>query len=81
MYYISMDGKVIGSGLSKGELNQWILELEQTLPEDKKSTFRKEFGFADKDNFVNLEHFLYDTELNLPIKTSYKDKILSVYKA
>lgn len=80
MYYISMDGKVVGSGLSKGELNQWVLELEQNLSEDEKLTFRKEFGFVDKANFVNLEHFLYDTELNLPIKVSYKDKILSVYE-
>lgn len=65
MYEIIYNDEVVGSGLSKGETNQWILDLEKELNAKDIFEFRKAFGFAEG----NFENFLYDShsEYNINI--------------
>ena len=66
MYKICINKEEVALGLSHGELNQFLLELHDGCCEKNKKKFRKELGFSG--NVKLFEDYLYENELNLPIK-------------
>lgn len=79
MYYIKKNENIVGNGLSKGELNQWLIDLDNSLPEHEKEKFRKDLGLSKQVNQADFEDFLYDEELKLPIETTHGEEILVIY--
>lgn len=75
LYDLYVDEDKVGNGLSKGELNQWILDLYSELNESEKFAFRKEFGVNNEDNF---EDFIYENEIICPLKVKHKDNIITI---
>lgn len=80
MYSIKKNGKIVGDGLSKGELNQWLIDLDKVLPEHQRELFRKDLGLEKQVSDADFEDFLYDNKLELPITTTHAGKELIIYK-
>lgn len=79
MYYIKKNENIVGNGLSKGELNQWLIDFDNSLPKHEKEKFRKDLGLRKQVNQADFEDFLYDEELKLPIETTHDGEILVIY--
>lgn len=74
MYYdIYMNNEMVGSGLSHGELNQWLLNLSDELTGDDKYVFKKDLG-AELNQ--DLEDFLYASKPSLPLRINHKDDVI-----
>ena len=69
-YDIYINNEAVGSGLSYGELNQWVLDLDDELTGDNKCNFRRDLGL---DIDENLEEFLYSNTLQVPFKITHKE--------
>lgn len=79
-YDVYMDGYKLGIGLSKGELNQWILDLAKELyenPEELKK-FERNLG---KPEDITLEDFLYNNDFALPFHAEFGKEMLAIDEA
>lgn len=74
MYDIIIEGELVGSGLSPGELNQWIIELNDELNKKESEIFRNGFGHTEG----NFEDFLYSSKLKFPIKSKLGSQVLKI---
>lgn len=76
-YDVYIDGEKLGLGLSKGELNQWLLELHAELKSEVQvAVFEEGFGC----NSENFEDYLYETDLSLPKVVDFGESVLVVEK-
>ena len=78
MYSITKDGNIVGDGLSRGELNQWLIDLDKVLPEHQQELFRKDLGVCKQVSDADFENFVYDSNLELPITTTHAGKDLVI---
>ena len=78
MYSIKKGGNIVGDGLSRGELNQWLIELDKVLPEHQQELFRKDLGVCKQVSDSDFENFVYDNNLELPIITTHAGKDLVI---
>lgn len=78
MYSITKGGNIVGDGLSRGELNQWLIELDKVLPEHQQELFRKDLGVYKQVSDADFENFVYDNNLELPITTTHAGKDLVI---
>ena len=78
MYSITKGGNIVGDGLSRGELNQWLIELDKVLPEHQQELFRKDLGVFKQVSDADFENFVYDNNLELPIITTHAGKDLVI---
>ena len=67
-YDIYMNNEMIASGLSHGELNQWLLDLEEELVGDSRYVFKRDLGAEQNQD---LEDFLYASKLSLPLRVNH----------
>lgn len=74
MYNIYINKELVGSGLSHGELNQWILDLDSELTEPEKKSFRDDLGFIEGD----FEEYLYETKLDIPVSLPFQKDTLDI---
>lgn len=74
MYEIVYNNEVVGTGLSPGEANQWILDLDKELNDKDVLSFRRAFGFT-KGNF---EDYLYDSSLIFNIEVDFNGLPLTI---
>lgn len=79
-YDVYMDGYKLGIGLSKGELNQWILDLAKELDE-KPEELKKFEDNLGKPEEVTLEDFLYDNDFTLPFHAEFGKEIMAIDEA
>lgn len=77
MYDLFIDDKQIANGLSPGELNQWLIDLEKELKDEGKKHFRKDLGFT-KETKEGFESFLYNNQIEAPKFIQFKDKFLLI---
>lgn len=61
-YDIYANNEIIASGLSVGELSQWIIDLDKELKNDEKYRFRKDLGFQVHNE--NFEEVVYENLRN-----------------
>lgn len=78
MYSITKGGNIVGDGLSRGELNQWLIDLDKVLPEHQQELFRKDLGVRKQVSDADFENFVYDNNLELPITTTHAGKDLVI---
>lgn len=74
MYEVIYNNETVGSGLSIGETNQWILDLEKELNEKDVFEFRKAFGFTKGD----FEDFLYDSHSEYNVNITFNNHQLII---
>ena len=80
MYNLCINGKLVGQGLSFGELNQWLIDLDRELNEADRIKFKKDLGFEYKINQNNFEDYLYNNQINTPLTIRFGDKLINVTK-
>lgn len=76
MYKVCINKEEVALGLSNGELNQFLLNLHDGYSDKDKKKFRKELGFSGDVKL--FEDYLYETELNLPIKFKMKRETIRI---
>lgn len=74
-YDIFMNDNKIGNGLSNGELNQWLIDLDDELEDIDKETFRKDIGAGTSKD---LEEFLYSKAILVPLIARHKENLVTV---
>lgn len=77
MYDLLLDNEIVGSGLSFGELNQWLIELDKELNEQDKKVFRRELGLQNESQY-NFEEFLYNNKPMTPLKLKFKSQMILI---
>lgn len=82
MYNLSVNGENVGSGLSVGELNQSILDLDKEIKEKHhKSAFRMMLGYNEEESSEkSFENFLYNHGLEIPAYTTMRGDIVAIEK-
>lgn len=70
----------MGQGLSFGELNQWLIDLDRELNEADRIKFKKDLGFEYEINQNNFEDYLYNNQINTPLTIRFGDKLINVSK-
>lgn len=75
MYDLYIDGKLVGMGLSEGELNQWILDLDRELDGLYRRKFRNSFGLGKQ---VDFEMFLYKMKIETPLSVEFGLKVIDI---
>lgn len=78
MYNLSLNNKVVGQGLSFGELNQWLIDLDKELNEQEKVVFRKDLGVSMGANQVDFEEFMYSNKPNTPLKLKFGNSVVLI---
>lgn len=73
-YSIYVDTELVGSGLSPGELNQWLLDLNQELNSIESLQFKGDLGFSQG----GFEDFLYENELIPPISARFGKSLVFI---
>lgn len=68
-YNLYINNELVGTGLSKGELNQWLLDLNRELDYFGSLEFTDSLGWQGEGAFAD---YLYDNELELPITLAHK---------
>lgn len=77
LYNIFIDKEQVGLGLSSGELNQWLIELNRELSIESSKLFMSDLGLNNKD--ISFEEFLYSVKFtNLPISVRFNNEILKI---
>lgn len=76
-YKLYINSSLVGFNLSKGELNQWLLDLHLELKKEKAKTFREALGFVEED-FESFENFLYETEIEVPKIIEFGEEIVEI---
>lgn len=76
-YNVYIDGENLGIGLSKGELNQWILDLHKELDDDAEAQKDFEIQLGKPEN-ISLEVFLYENDFQLPFSADFGKEILAI---
>lgn len=74
-YDLYLNNEVVGNALSNGELNQWLLDLDDELTSEGKDNFRRDLGAKSGENF---EEFLYSNTLPVPLKVMHKNDVLII---
>lgn len=74
-YDIYINDDKVANGLSYGELNQWILDLDCELSGVDKDNFRKDIGVNSSDN---LEKFIYYHTVSVPLKVRHGKDLLVI---
>jgi len=78
MYYeIIKDNQTIAIGLSKGELNQWLIDCCQELNGDSKESFKKSLT-GKVLNDEEFEDYIYDNDLPLPKTFVFGNYIITI---
>ena len=80
MYNLYVNGKLVGQGLSFGELNQWLIDLDKELNEVDGIKFKKDLGFEYEVNQDNFEDYLYNNHINTPLTIRFGDKLINIAK-
>ena len=80
MYNLYVNGKLVGQGLSFGELNQWLIDLDKELNEVDGIKFKKDLGFEYEVNQDNFEDYLYNNHINTPLTIRFGDKLINITK-
>ena len=80
MYNLYVNGKLVGQGLSFGELNQWLIDLDKELNEVDRIKFKKDLGFEYEVNQDNFEDYLYNNHINVPLTIRFGDKLINITK-
>jgi len=80
MYNLYVNGKLVGQGLSFGELNQWLIDLDKELNEVDGIKFKKDLGFEYEVNQDNFEDYLYNNHINVPLTIRFGDKLINITK-
>lgn len=80
MYNLYINGKPVGQGLSFGELNQWLIDLDKELNEVDRIEFRKDLGFEYEVNQDNFEDYLYNNHINAPLTIKFRDNLIIIIK-
>lgn len=78
MYNILLDNIEIALGLSVGELNQWLIDIDNELKGQCKENFRIDLGYEVNSN-ENFENYIYNVSLLNEI-IRYKENIISIIK-
>ena len=78
MYDLYLDDDKIGSALSAGELNQWLIDLNKELDEKDKVLFMADLGAPSPLSSQEFEDFLYDTEIKSPLSIRFKGTYLEI---
>lgn len=71
MYNLYIDNDLVASGLSQGELAQWLIDLSNEVEGFARNQFKKDLGWISGD----FEDFLYDNELYEVTAMLGKEKI------
>jgi hypothetical protein len=74
-YNIIIGGELVGSGLSKGELKRWLMELWGELSPLDKKVFELDLGSSG-----DFEEYLYNTTLEFPLFARFREMILEIYE-
>lgn len=77
MYQLKINDELVGQGLSRGELNQWLIDLDNELKEMEKQNFREDLNLNNVE-IDNFENFIYNIEIN-DISARFGNKILEIY--
>lgn len=78
MYNLSLNNKVVGQGLSFGELNQWLIDLDKELDVTDKEVFRKNLGVSMGASQVDFEEFIYSNKPNTPLKLKFGNSVVLI---
>lgn len=78
MYNLSLNDKIVGQGLSFGELNQWLIDLDKELDVTDKEVFRRDLGVNIGANQVDFEEFIYSNKPNTPLKLKFGNSVVLV---
>lgn len=76
MYEILINDELVGLGLSKGETNQWLLDLFNELSLEQKDNFKLSLGFQGEDKLI--EDYLYETDFKIPMKINFGNEIITI---
>lgn len=78
LYNVIIDEEEVGLGLSFGELNQWLIELNAELNENLSKVFMKDLGLDSKED-LSFEDYLYSKDkFNTPIKARFGGELLEI---
>lgn len=76
MYEIIIDNICVAIGLSVGELNQWLLDIDNELSCNDRKNFRTDLNYEENVE-ICFEDYLYNTPIsNQTVR--YKEKILNI---
>lgn len=80
MYNVSINGEDVGSGLSVGELNQYLLDLHKGIKESHhKSAFEIGLGYIEGESSEKtFEDFLYNHGLEIPAYATMREDIVAI---
>lgn len=76
MYNVSINDELVAMGLSKGELNQHLLEMERETEDYLVQNLRRSLGFRGNGS---LEDYLYSSKLKTPITMDLDGVIVKIY--
>lgn len=74
MYDVHIDSKIVAIGLSPGELNQWLIELNDELSKKDSEIFQKDLGYVSGD----FENFLYNNKIISPMNCKFGKSKLEI---
>lgn len=78
MYNLSLNDKIVGQGLSFGELNQWLIDLDKELDVTDKEVFRRDLGVNIGASQVDFEEFIYSNKPNTPLKLKFGNSVVLI---
>lgn len=78
MYNIYINRELVGEGLSFGELNQWLIELDRELSESDRIKFKKDLGFEYKVHQNDFEDYLYNNHISTPLTVRFGNKLINI---
>lgn len=78
MYNLSLNNKIVGQGLSFGELNQWLIDLDKELDVTDKEVFRRDLGVNIEASQVDFEEFIYSNKPNTPLKLKFGNSVVLI---
>lgn len=74
MYNVYINDDKFGNGLSSGELNQALLDLDKELPKHHREVFRRDLGWTGG----KFEKFLYEKGIVIPMYAVHKGDIIAI---
>lgn len=78
MYNLYLDDDKVGSSLSAGELNQWLIDLNKELDDKDKILFMADLGAPSTLSNQEFEDFLYESEIKNPLSIRFKGTYLEI---
>ncbi|HHT97918.1 MAG TPA: hypothetical protein GXZ90_08515 [Clostridiales bacterium] len=74
MYDVHINGDLVATSLSRGELNQWLLDVDKEINNiNIKTQFRRGFNFVsqNQDDFLSFIYGLINIELKFNFGTNF----------